>query len=83
MKKILIYCLSAFIPNLLNIVYAQPTQKTNFIVIMADDLGYGDIGVYGSELIKTPNLDQWPNEALGLTVFTPVQTCARLLGAAY
>ena len=69
MKKILIYCLSAFIPNLLNIVYAQPTQKTNFIVIMADDLGYGDIGVYGSELIKTPNLDQMAQRGARLNSF--------------
>ncbi len=30
----------------------------NFVVIMADDLGYGDLGVYGSTLIKTPNLDR-------------------------
>ena len=29
----------------------------NFIIIMADDLGYGDLGVYGSTLIKTSNLD--------------------------
>ncbi|MBG10439.1 MAG: arylsulfatase [Gammaproteobacteria bacterium] len=30
----------------------------NFIIIMADDLGYGDLGVYGSTLIKTSNLDR-------------------------
>ncbi len=31
--------------------------KPNFIVIFADDLGYGDLGVYGSEKIRTPHLD--------------------------
>lgn len=37
-------------------VQAQNSQP-NFVVIMADDLGYGDLGIYGSTLIKTPNLD--------------------------
>ena len=32
-------------------------RKPNFIVIMADDLGYGDIGCYGNTEIRTPNLD--------------------------
>ena len=31
--------------------------KPNFIIIMADDLGYGDIGCYGNKKIRTPNID--------------------------
>jgi len=32
-------------------------NKPNIIYIMADDLGYGEVGVYGQKLIETPNID--------------------------
>ncbi len=39
----------------------------NIIVIMADDLGYGDIGAYGNPYIRTPHLDRLAAEGLRLT----------------
>lgn len=49
--------------------WAQDNQQPNFIVIMADDLGYGDLGVYGSQLIRTPNLDRMALQGARLDSF--------------
>src|SRR4051812_34431291 len=36
----------------------KPARKPNIIFIIADDLGYGDLGCYGQQKIKTPNIDR-------------------------
>lgn len=45
------------------------SQKPNIVFIMADDLGIGDIGVYGQTKIKTPNLDQLAQQGAKFTQF--------------
>lgn len=42
-------------------------QPPNIIVIMADDLGYGDLSCYGARTLKTPNIDQLSAEGLRFT----------------
>src|SRR5699024_187634 len=42
-------------------------SKPNVIYILADDMGLGDIGAYGQERIKTPNLDQMAEEGMRFT----------------
>jgi arylsulfatase A-like enzyme len=51
--------------------HAQPASPDapNIVFIMADDLGYGDLGAYGQQKIDTPNLDRMAREGLRFTQF--------------
>lgn len=58
---------------------AQPAGdplRPNVIFIMADDLGYGELGCYGQEKIRTPHLDQMAAEGLKFTQFYATPICA-------
>jgi arylsulfatase A len=39
-------------------------KQPNIVILFADDLGYGDLGVFGNPTIKTPNLDQMAYEGM-------------------
>ena len=70
--------LSAFfvLPALLTI--ATLAKKPNVIVIMADDLGYGDLGCYGAKPknLKTPHIDRLAKEGLKFTSgYCSASTC--------
>jgi arylsulfatase A-like enzyme len=56
---------------------SDPPSKPNLVVILADDLGYGDLGCYGHPRFKTPNLDRMASEGVRLTQLnTPTPFCA-------
>ncbi len=47
----------------------DPAGRPNIIYIMADDLGYGHLGCYGQEKIRTPNLDRLAGQGMKFTQF--------------
>ena len=60
----------------------RPVRAPNIIFILADDLGYGDLGCYGQTRIRTPNLDRLAAEGMrftrcyaGTTVCAPSRAC--------
>ncbi|NNE91949.1 MAG: arylsulfatase [Verrucomicrobiales bacterium] len=59
---------SAFLA-LLALCFSGPVfaEKPNIIFILADDLGYGDLGCFGQETLKTPHLDRMAAEGMKLT----------------
>ena len=56
---------------------ASQPSRPNFVVIVIDDLGYGDLGCYGNPEIRTPAFDRIAAEGVRLTEFyTPAPTCS-------
>ncbi len=54
---------------------AQVPERPNFIVLFADDQGWGDLGVYGHPDIRTPHIDRMAAEGMRLTSFYAAPFC--------
>lgn len=50
--------------------------KPNIILVMADDMSWGELGMSGNEIIQTPHLDKFSGEALRFTNFHVAPSCA-------
>lgn len=53
----------------------MPAKRPNFLIILADDLGFSDVGCYGSE-IKTPNIDKLAQNGVRFTDFHATALCS-------
>jgi len=66
---------------------AATAPKPNVVIMLIDDMGYGDIGPYGATKQKTPNLDRMAREGMKLTNFYAAPVCsvsrAQLLTGCY
>ena len=64
---------------LLLALFASSTRaetRPNFVLIFIDDMGYGDIGPFGSTINHTPNLNRMADEGLKLTSFYAAPVCS-------
>src|SRR6056297_635584 len=50
--------------------------QPNIIIVMPDDMGYGDLGATGNPIIRTPNLDRFANQSASLTNFHVSPVCS-------
>jgi arylsulfatase A-like enzyme len=61
--------IAVFVLCTMSTLACQAVDKPNIILMMADDLGYGDTGFNGNKIIKTPHLDRMAQDGVTLTHF--------------
>ncbi|MFO1468202.1 MAG: arylsulfatase [Steroidobacteraceae bacterium] len=66
---------TAAAPSALSAAATAGSSRTNFLLIVADDLGYSDLGSFGGE-IETPNLDRLARAGLRFSSFYTTPTCS-------
>jgi len=81
MKRLLLTVLAAAMAMLFAGV-SRAADRPNIVFILADDLGYGDLGCFGQDVIKTPHLDRLASQGMrftqfyaGSTVCAPSRSC--------
>lgn len=53
----------------------QQQERPNFVILFADDMGYGDLQCYGNPIIKTPNIDRLASQGIRFTSYMAAPWC--------
>ena len=62
----------------------EANDRPNIVLIVADDLGIEDVGSYGNEIVRTPNMDQLSSDGMRFTnAFVPASMCSPSRAALY
>jgi arylsulfatase A len=75
-RGVLLFVLSAIVLAACAPTAAAGQRRPNFVVVLCDDLGYGDLGCFGSRTIHTPHVDHFRTESLKLTAFYATPCCS-------
>ncbi|QDV50352.1 arylsulfatase [Gimesia fumaroli] len=65
--RTLVRCIACLFFSVMLLNQSQAAEPPNIIYVMADDLGYGDLGCFGQTVIKTPNIDQLAKQGMRFT----------------
>lgn len=83
MRLVAIAIVTIFAARLCPASAATPSRPPNIVLILSDDVGYGDLGCYGATRVKTPNLDRLAAQGLRFTdAHSTSSTCTPGPGAA-
>lgn len=73
---------TALLPRAMQVQAAQPASRPNIIFMLADDLGWTDLGCYGSKFYETPNIDRLAREGMRFTqAYTAGAVCSPTRGS--
>src|SRR6185436_6673678 len=75
-RTLVLLCLLAGAAAATRRMTAQPSRPPNIVIILADDLGYGDLGAFGAPNIRTPRLDAMAAEGQKWTSFYVQPVCS-------
>lgn len=77
MKLFKLLVISLFLGTVFFSCKEEASTKPNIVVILCDDLGYGDLSSFGHSIIKTPHLDQMAEEGIKLTsMYSAAPVCS-------
>jgi uncharacterized sulfatase len=79
LRRLLLLALAVLVVPVRSLAQVAPParpDRPNVVVILADDLGYGDLGLYGHPVIRTPRIDRLATEGVRLTSFYAAPSCS-------